>query len=239
MKFKTKLVATICMTSCQQWEEQDKLRLQQADIIEWRLDYLMEATLEDIQHIVTLCHHQLNCPVLLTLRTEGRHPIAQYKENLRYLAKIADLLDVEWETIQHDCQFITELNQWTEIILSYHQFAGAWPNIQNKLNEMSQTLCEHLKLALNHSEDEDIDILLRYLPYYIESIPQTLSLMVMGEEGKVTRQQAPTLNEGFVYASIDERPKYGQLTLEEMMPYMKGKINDGQKEENSQDERDS
>ena len=228
MKSKTKLVATLFANQLQ--EALSLPHFNQIDVIEWRLDALKERDLDQIKAQVEQwpAHRP---KLLLTLRTEGERPIISYKEEVAQLAPFVHYIDLEWQQVKEDIAFVQSISQQTQVILSYHHFHGDWPDIEPLLFAMSKLSCQHLKIALN--DTGDVASLIKQLPHLIACVPETVSIMVMGRKGQKTRYLAPSLGEGFVYASGGKN-KYGQLTIEEMLPYMEeGELKNGKEEKNS------
>lgn len=222
MKSITKLVVPVHLFSMNEWPKLlahlDSLTF---DVIEWRLDALENFDITAIQHIIHELKAKQSKSLLLTLRTEGEHPVSAYIEKIKALAPMADYLDVEWRQVQGEEALVQSLSEQTQVILSYHEFESKDVDYHDLLHEMGQYPAQHLKLAVTTKGEQGDERLLQNTVEAIQTLPQTISTMSMGADGKWTRMMAPSLGEGFVFAGLGTCCiQHGQLTADQMKPFM-------------------
>lgn len=203
-----------------------------ADVVELRLDYLLEAELNNSLIEISEIVRSSPRPVILTLRPVeqgGRRSLTvDDRLNLRAVAPRAENDDF-WDT---ELDLVTRLSQnekdandvvgggfsnWDRTICSHHDFVGVPPNIESIYARMAETRARILKLA--YQADDAIDCLpiLRLLKRAKQEGREFIGI-AMGPAGAMTRILGPSLGSYLTFASFDDQNATapGQLTAREL-----------------------
>ena len=176
------------------------LHVQQADLVELRLDLFSEIGSDSIKKIQA----QLNLPVVFTLRSQnqGGKFIGSEEQRMAILRSLADLkpayIDLEYGISQEYVQWLKKTYPEIKIILSYHDFQKTPEDLSALLSEMKRIPADIYKIAaMAHSA---IDALL-----LLECCGPQVAAMAMGEWGGMTRILAPLFASPLTYASLDDQ----------------------------------
>lgn len=222
MKSDTKLIIPVHLSEVSEWDRYfAHLSTIAFDGIEWRLDALSVWDFEKIKNSVIRIRNQFPKQLLiLTLRTEGEQEDPLYIKKIEQLAPLADIVDIEYYTVKNKA-WIESIEEITPVILSVHQFEASDHSMGPLFEQLSKIKVSHLKIATTCQTERGIQQVLQDTVEAINRYPQTISTMVMGQEGVLTRTIAPSLKEGFVYAGLGTCClRYGQLPAEMLIPYV-------------------
>jgi 3-dehydroquinate dehydratase type I len=189
-----------------------------ADLIELRVDYLRDPTLEPFLA-------KARKPLIITnrRRDEGGKYAGDEEERLAILAAAADsgagFIDVEIKT---QCPFLEELfrrKKKTRFILSSHDFqkTPSPRELRNLCGRMMGWKTDVVKIVTLARTFEDNLRIFSLLPYARER-GQEIVAFCMGGKGKMSRIFAPLMGAAWTYASLSEEKASasGQLTAREL-----------------------
>jgi len=188
-------------------------RLQGADLVEIRLDYLKEKTEPGN------LRNEAGLPRIATVRREregGRYRGSEVSrwEMLLDAAGSFDYIDLEFGFASRDR--VEDLHRRDSmVIVSHHDFRGT-PRIDEMLSILfraRETGCDILKIATMADDTRDVIDLLT-LPRHISPIV----VVPMGSAGKTGRALAPLLGSEFGYGVLEGMPPVapGMLTVRQM-----------------------
>jgi 3-dehydroquinate dehydratase type I len=188
-------------------------RLQGADLVEIRLDYLIANT-EPVN-----IRKEADLPRIATLRREREGGRYRGSEDSRWqmlldAAGAFDYVDLEFGFASGER--VDKLHQrGSRVIVSHHDFYRT-PSIEEMLSILfrsRETGCDILKIATMAGGARDVIDLLT-LPRYISPIV----VVPMGKAGRTGRALAPLLGSEFGYGALDGMPPVapGMLTVRQM-----------------------
>jgi 3-dehydroquinate dehydratase/shikimate dehydrogenase len=200
-----------------------------ADVIELRLDYLMESELSNAAHeIRELIESRQPRPVILTLRPAefgGARPI-QAEDRLFFrihnslLASDATRRDL-WD-LELDLALVVQKNDWGHIdwprtICSYHDFVGSPSDLEQIYERMAATPARILKISVQADDATDCLPIFQLLER-ARSEKREMIAIAMGPAGIMTRILGPSRGSFLTYGSLDSESATapGQLTAREL-----------------------
>ncbi|MDO5836629.1 MAG: type I 3-dehydroquinate dehydratase, partial [Methanobacterium sp.] len=176
-----------------------------ADLVELRIDSLLDSDPQSIIHLI----EEINYPLIATnrMREEGGQFLGSEAERIEILVEVsdhADYIDIE---IQTDEKYRSQVIQAAKsTIISYHDFQKTPP-----LNELlavvkrQKALGSIAKFAVMPQNMQDTLNVLEVVNQYNNTIG-----IAMGEMGRYTRVVAPSLGSPITYASIGGGSAPGQ-----------------------------
>lgn len=179
-----------------------------ADLVELRIDSLLDSDPQSIIHLI----EEINYPLIATnrMREEGGQFLGSEAERIEILVEVsdhADYIDIE---IQTDEKYRSQVIQAAKsTIISYHDFQKTPP-----LNELlavvkrQKALGSIAKFAVMPQNMQDTLNVLEVVNQYNNTIG-----IAMGEMGRYTRVVAPILGSPITYASIGGGSAPGQLDI--------------------------
>ncbi|MBS7577524.1 MULTISPECIES: type I 3-dehydroquinate dehydratase [unclassified Enterococcus] len=228
----TKIVAPILIKNLEQSINTEQY--QDADIIEWRVDY---TDFEAIVEVAKALKAQFRQPLLFTIRTksEGGNldlTIDAYLELQKQLIAIQPAyLDFEFFSYS---EVYAEFNQCCQengvkVVASYHNFDETPTDLEYRLSKMLVLKPAIVKIAVMPINFLDVTLVLSLTARYAAINKTKLVTMSMGELGKFTRVSGHLTGSAWTFASVAASSAPGQLSIAEtkqLLNTFKGKYND-------------
>lgn len=194
-----------------------------ADLIEFRLDYLKEIDIDSINIFKPLTDFSL--PMILTLRKEsegGNRPL-QEDIRLKILHKLIDLkpsfIDLEFSIDQKRLKDLVNRCHvnGVKVILSYHNFnrTQTIEEIEKLVESMSKIDFDILKIIMMAESIYDNNIAFNLLEKIKNDNIEIVSFC-MGRLGVISRILCPFFGSKFTFASLDISTAPGQISIQEM-----------------------
>ncbi len=196
-----------------------------ADIIEWRIDYLMNVT--DIAYVLTAMKKLKECiegkPILVTFRTfkeGGKCKITVEQYTAIYMAVIesglADMIDIEFFLGEKIIQPLMERagEKGVKVILSNHDFEKTPPakEIISRLMSMKALGADIAKVAVMPRDSGDVLTLLSAAEHmkHIEN-PIPIVTISMAATGTISRIAGEIFGSAITFASAGNNSAPGQI----------------------------
>jgi 3-dehydroquinate dehydratase/shikimate dehydrogenase len=190
----------------------------QADVFEFRLDYLPVIDLEAIKRLQAVAQK----PVLFTLRKPEQGGV--YKndefERLQLIEKLItlkpDYLDIEHDVPLEFCQKLKALSPDTQLICSYHNFINTPNDLFAILQHMINPIFSIYKIITTATSILDTLRVIEFVQNYSEQYQ--LVSHAMGDAGITSRLLGKISGNYFTYASINEENiAPGLITLDDFI----------------------
>lgn len=178
--------------------EQLSLALQEADLIEFRLDLYDHSSI--VRNVIDSCF----LPTIFTLRSQENGGFFKGNESDQ-LEILSSLIDLKPDYIDLDnsicAEYLKIFPSEIKIIRSYHNFEKTPEDLDVVLDELSSIPADLYKIATMANTTQDA---LRLLNFAKDS-QKPLTAMAMGEIGEITRVLGPVVGCPFVYASLNRK----------------------------------
>lgn len=187
----------------------EQARIENPDLIEWRLDGLSEELWPELRKLV----ESSSLPSILTLRTEKHGGKAKSQENsLEALCGWeVSYLDVEVEE-RHQLPFLRQRLGRTKVILSRHTQEWVDPEEEEKMWGAYKP--DLLKLAIGGGTALQALQLVNWLKERERLLPYLC--FMMGERGELSRLLGGVAKLPWMYSTVTHPKASGQLTLSQM-----------------------
>ncbi|HFU3984428.1 TPA: type I 3-dehydroquinate dehydratase [Streptococcus suis] len=211
-----RIVVPIMPRNLEEVEAIDVGRLSEADLIEWRADYLPK---EEILTVAPAIFEKCNGKeVIFTVRTtrEGGHLDLADQEYVDLIKEVAaiyqpDYIDFEYYSYQ---SVFDQMLEFPNLILSYHNFDETPANYLEIMSELTSLSPAVVKMAvLANSEQDVLDVMNYTRGFKTLNAEQTFATIAMGELGKITRIAGVITGSCWTFASLDEVSAPGQMSL--------------------------
>ncbi|HEM6083368.1 TPA: type I 3-dehydroquinate dehydratase [Streptococcus suis] len=211
-----KIVVPIMPRNLEDVEAIDVGRLAEADLIEWRADYLPK---EEILTVAPAIFEKCNGKeVIFTVRTtrEGGHLDLADQEYVDLIKEVAaiyqpDYIDFEYYSYQ---SVFDQMLEFPNLVLSYHNFEETPANYLEIMSELTSLSPAVVKMAvLANSEQDVLDVMNYTRGFKTLNAEQTFATIAMGELGKITRIAGVITGSCWTFASLDEVSAPGQMSL--------------------------
>ncbi|HEP1794532.1 TPA: type I 3-dehydroquinate dehydratase [Streptococcus suis] len=211
-----KIVVPIMPRSLEEVDALDVERLAEADLIEWRADYLPK---EEILTVAPAIFEKCNGKeVIFTVRTtrEGGHLDLADQEYVDLIKEVAaiyqpDYIDFEYYSYQ---SVFDQMLEFPNLVLSYHNFEETPANYLEIMSELTSLSPAVVKMAvLANSEQDVLDVMNYTRGFKTLNAEQTFATIAMGELGKITRIAGVITGSCWTFASLDEVSAPGQMSL--------------------------
>lgn len=211
-----KIVVPIMPRNLEEVEAIDVGRLVEADLIEWRADYLPK---EEILTVAPAIFEKCNGKeVIFTVRTtrEGGHLDLADQEYVDLIKEVAaiyqpDYIDFEYYSYQ---SVFDQMLEFPNLVLSYHNFDETPANYLEIMSELTSLSPAVVKMAvLANSEQDVLDVMNYTRGFKTLNAEQTFATIAMGELGKITRIAGVITGSCWTFASLDEVSAPGQMSL--------------------------
>ncbi|HFI0346036.1 TPA: type I 3-dehydroquinate dehydratase [Streptococcus suis] len=211
-----RIVVPIMPRNLEEVEAIDVGRLAEADLIEWRADYLPK---EDILRVAPAIFEKSNGKeVIFTIRTtrEGGYLDLEDQEYVDLIKEVAalyqpDYIDFEYYSYQ---SVFDQMLEFPNLVLSYHNFEETPANYLEIMSELTSLSPAVVKMAvLAKSEQDVLDVMNYTRGFKTLNAEQTFATIAMGELGRLTRIAGVITGSCWTFASLDEVSAPGQMSL--------------------------
>ncbi|HGL1913828.1 TPA: type I 3-dehydroquinate dehydratase [Streptococcus pneumoniae] len=214
-----KLIVSVMPRSLEEAQALDATRYLDADIIEWRADYLPKEAI--LQVAPAIFEKFAGRELVFTLRTrsEGGEIDLSPEEYIHLIKEVAqfyqpDYIDFEYYSYK---DVFEEMLDFPNLVLSYHNFQETPENMMEILSELTILNPKLVKVAVMAHTEQDVLDLLNYTRGFKTLNPEQEYVTIsMGKVGKVSRITADVTGSSWSFASLDEVSAPGQISLASM-----------------------
>ncbi|HVS80527.1 MAG TPA: shikimate dehydrogenase [Pyrinomonadaceae bacterium] len=195
-----------------------------ADVIELRLDCLLEGELDSASRQLSSLIGKAEAPTILTMRSgeQGGRTSLNPDQRLQFWSSLGRgpencLRDFELDLVQEYKRRPNEQVDWSKVICSYHEFVGVPSNLEQIYESVAATESRILKIAVQADDATDC-IPVFHLLERAQSEGREMIAIAMGQAGIVTRILGPSRGSFLTYGSLDDESATapGQLTAREL-----------------------
>ena len=214
-----KLIVSVMPRSLEEAQALDATRYQDADIIEWRADYLPKEVI--LQVAPAIFEKFAGRELVFTLRTrsEGGEIDLSPEEYIHLIKEVAQLYQpdyIDFEYYSYKDVF-EEMLDFPNLVLSYHNFQETPENMMEILSELTSLNPKLVKVAVMAHTEQDVLDLMNYTRGFKTLNPEQEYVTIsMGKVGKVSRITADVTGSSWSFASLDEESAPGQISLANM-----------------------
>ncbi|MGT2712626.1 type I 3-dehydroquinate dehydratase [Streptococcus oriscaviae] len=211
-----KIVVPIMPRSIEEVEAIDLERLAEADLIEWRADYLPK---EEILKVAPAVFEKfLGWEVIFTLRTsrEGGKIELTNEEYVGIIKEVAahyqpDFIDFEYYSYQ---EVFEQMLDFPNLVLSYHNFEETPENYLEIMSELTSLSPAVVKIAVMAETEQDVLDIMNYTRgFKTLNAEQAYATISMGDLGILSRIAGQVTGSCWTFASLDEASAPGQISL--------------------------
>ncbi|HGK2974713.1 type I 3-dehydroquinate dehydratase [Streptococcus pneumoniae] len=214
-----KLIVSVMPRSLEEAQALDAMRYLDADIIEWRADYLPKEAI--LQVAPAIFEKFAGRELVFTLRTrsEGGEIDLSPEEYIHLIKEVAqfyqpDYIDFEYYSYK---DVFEEMLDFPNLVLSYHNFQETPENMMEILSELTILNPKLVKVAVMAHTEQDVLDLMNYTRGFKTLNPEQEYVTIsMGKVGKVSRITADVTGSSWSFASLDEVSAPGQISLASM-----------------------
>ncbi|HGK9814474.1 TPA: type I 3-dehydroquinate dehydratase [Streptococcus pneumoniae] len=214
-----KLIVSVMPRSLEEAQALDATRYLDADIIEWRADYLPKEAI--LQVAPAIFEKFAGRELVFTLRTrsEGGEIDLSPEEYIHLIKEVAqfyqpDYIDFEYYSYK---DVFEEMLDFPNLVLSYHNFQETPENMMEILSELTILNPKLVKVAVMAHTEQDVLDLMNYTRGFKTLNPEQEYVSIsMGKVGKVSRITADVTGSSWSFASLDEVSAPGQISLASM-----------------------
>ncbi|HGL7785855.1 TPA: type I 3-dehydroquinate dehydratase [Streptococcus pneumoniae] len=214
-----KLIVSVMPRSLEEAQALDATRYLDADIIEWRADYLPKEAI--LQVAPAIFEKFAGRELVFTLRTrsEGGEIDLSPEEYIHLIKEVAqfyqpDYIDFEYYSYK---DVFEEMPDFPNLVLSYHNFQETPENMMEILSELTILNPKLVKVAVMAHTEQDVLDLMNYTRGFKTLNPEQEYVTIsMGKVGKVSRITADVTGSSWSFASLDEVSAPGQISLASM-----------------------
>ena len=214
-----KLVVSVMPKSLEEAQGIDAMRYIDADIIEWRADFLPKEAI--LQVAPAIFEKFAGRELLFTLRTraEGGEidlDSAEYVQIIKDIAQLYQPEYIDFEYFSHKDVF-EEMLDFPNLVLSYHNFQETPENMMEILSELTSLTPKVVKVSvMAHTEQDVLDLMNFTRGFKTLNPEQEYVTISMGKVGKVSRITSDVTGSSWSFASLDEASAPGQISLSSM-----------------------
>ncbi len=214
-----KLIVSVMPRSLEEAQALDATRYLDADIIEWRADYLPKEAI--LQVAPAIFEKFAGRELVFTLRTrsEGGEIDLSPEEYIHLIKGVAQLYQpdyIDFEYYSYKDVF-EEMLDFPNLVLSYHNFQETPENMMEILSELTSLNPKLVKVAVMAHTEQDVLDLMNYTRGFKTLNPEQEYVTIsMGKVGKVSRITADVTGSSWSFASLDEASAPGQISLANM-----------------------
>lgn len=197
----------------------DVLRYQDADIIEWRADFLPKEAI--LQVAPAIFEKFAGRELVFTLRTraEGGQIELSSEEYVQMIKEVAQLYQpdyIDFEYFSYKDVF-DQMLDFPNLVLSYHNFQETPENLMEILSELTSLNPKVVKIAVMANTEQDVLDLMNFTRGFKTLNPEQEYVTIsMGKVGKVSRITSDVTGSSWTFASLDEASAPGQISLSSM-----------------------
>lgn len=214
-----KLVVSVMPKSLEEAQGIDAMRYIDADIIEWRADFLPKEAI--LQVAPAIFEKFAGRELLFTLRTraEGGEidlDSAEYVQIIKDVAQLYQPEYIDFEYFSHKDVF-EEMLDFPNLVLSYHNFQETPENMMEILSELTSLTPKVVKVSvMAHTEQDVLDLMNFTRGFKTLNPEQEYVTISMGKVGKISRITSDVTGSSWSFASLDEASAPGQISLSSM-----------------------
>ena len=214
-----KLIVSVMPRSIEEAQAIDVLRYQDADIIEWRADFLPKEAI--LQVAPAIFEKFAGRELVFTLRTraEGGQIELSSEEYVQMIKEVAQLYQpdyIDFENFNYKDVF-DQMLDFPNLVLSYHNFQETPENLMEILSELTSLNPKIVKIAVMANTEQDVLDLMNFTRGFKTLNPEQEYVTIsMGKVGKVSRITSDVTGSSWSFASLDEASAPGQISLSSM-----------------------
>jgi len=215
-----KLVVSVMPKSLEEAQGIDAMRYIDADIIEWRADFLPKEAI--LQVAPAIFEKFAGRELLFTLRTraEGGEIDLDSAEYVQIIKDVAQLYQPEYldfEYFGHKDVF-EQMLDFPNLVLSYHNFQETPDNMMEILSELTSLTPKVVKVSVMAHTAQDVLDLMNFTRGFKTLNPEQEYVTIsMGKVGKVSRITSDVTGSSWSFASLDAASAPGQISLSNMV----------------------
>ena len=218
-----KIVVPIMPRSIEEVEEIDLERLENADLIEWRADFLpKDEILKVAPAVFEKC---VGREVVFTLRTsrEGGFIELSDQEYVSLIKEVAALYQpeyIDFEYYSYQSVF-EEMLDFPNLVLSYHNFHETPDNYLEIMSELTSLSPAVVKIAVMANTEQDVLDVMNYTRgFKTLNAEQQFATMSMGKLGRLSRLAGQITGSCWTFASLDKPSAPGQISLQNTRKFL-------------------
>ena len=214
-----KLIVSVMPKNLEEAQELDAMRYIDADIIEWRADFLPKEAI--LQVAPAIFEKFAGRELLFTLRTraEGGEIELSSEDYVQIIKDVAQLYQPEYldfEYFGHKDVF-EQMLDFPNLVLSYHNFQETPDNMMEILSELTSLTPKVVKVSVMAHTAQDVLDLMNFTRGFKTLNPEQEYVTIsMGKVGKVSRITSDVTGSSWSFASLDEASAPGQISLSSM-----------------------
>lgn len=197
----------------------ETVKYEHADIIEWRADFLPKEAI--IEVAPAIFEKFPGREIIFTLRTEkeGGQISLTDEEYIGLIKEVSslyrpDYIDFEYFSYKGS---LSEMLDFPNLILSYHNFQETPDNLMEILSELTALTPRVVKVAVMPQTEQDVLDLMNFTRgFKVLNPEQDYVTMSMGKLGQVSRIASDLTGSSWTFASSDEESAPGQIALADM-----------------------
>ena len=215
-----KLVVSVMSKSLEEAQGIDAMRYIDADIIEWRADFLPKEAI--LQVAPAIFEKFAGRELLFTLRTraEGGEidlDSAEYVQIIKDVAQLYQPEYIDFEYFAHKDVF-EQMLDFPNLVLSYHNFQETPDNMMEILSELTSLTPKVVKVSVMAHTAQDVLDLMNFTRGFKTLNPEQEYVTIsMGKVGKVSRITSDVTGSSWSFASLDAASAPGQISLSNMV----------------------
>ena len=214
-----KLIVSVMPRSIEEAQAIDVMRYHDADIIEWRADFLPKEAI--LQVAPAIFEKFAGRELVFTLRTrsEGGQIDLSSEEYVQIIKEVAQLYQpdyIDFEYFSYKDVF-DQMLHFPNLVLSYHNFQETPENLMEILSELTSLNPKVVKIAVMANTEQDVLDLMNFTRGFKTLNPEQEYVTIsMGKVGKVSRITSDVTGSSWSFASLDEASAPGQISLSSM-----------------------
>ena len=214
-----KLIVSVMPRSLEEAQAIDVMRYHDADIIEWRADFLPKEAI--LQVAPAIFEKFAGRELVFTLRTraEGGQIELSSEEYVQMIKEVAQLYQpdyIDFEYFSYKDVF-DQMLDFPNLVLSYHNFQETPENLMEILSELTSLNPKVVKIVvMAHTEQDVLDLMNFTRGFKTLNPEQEYVTISMGKVGKVSRITSDVTGSSWTFASLDEASAPGQISLSSM-----------------------
>lgn len=214
-----KLVVSVIPKSLEEAQAIDANRYVDADIIEWRADFLPKD--EILQVAPAIFEKFAGRELLFTLRTrtEGGEIDLSAQEYVQVIKDVTQLYQPEYVDFEYfgKKDVFDQMLDFPNLVLSYHNFQETPENMMEILSELTSLNPKVVKVSvMAHTEQDVLDLMNFTRGFKTLNPEQEYVTISMGKVGKVSRITSDVTGSSWSFASLDVASAPGQISLSNM-----------------------
>ena len=214
-----KLIVSVMPRSIEEAQAIDVMRYHDADIIEWRADFLPKEAI--LQVAPAIFEKFAGRELVFTLRTraEGGQIELSSEEYVQIIKEVAQLYQpdyIDFEYFSYKDVF-DQMLDFPNLVLSYHNFQETPENMMEILSELTSFSPKLVKVSVMAHNEQDVLDLMNYTRGFKTLNPEQEYVTIsMGKVGKISRLTADLTGSSWSYARVGDESAPGQIPLENM-----------------------